>query len=126
LIDVAADPAGVLLDRLEKILEKWGGVMCQYMSDGAHDIVRFFPGLAASIARAVFFRDPDVGDHMRRHLESLENVNPYSGGREPWLPPSIWEAFYEHHIVKEREKRGRHADRPAKRCIEFVLIVTLS
>jgi hypothetical protein len=104
VIDVAADPAGVLLDRLEKLSEKWGDVMRMYMSDGAHDIVCFFPGMAASIVRAVFFRDENVGDHVRRCLESLESVKPYSGGREPWLLETIWRAFYDQHIAKEREE----------------------
>jgi hypothetical protein len=104
VIDVGADPAGVLLDRLQKLSTKWGSVMRDYMADGDHDLVCFFPGLAANIVHAVFFRDEDVDDRIRRRLELLEGKNPYSGGREPWLPDTIWDAFYFHHIAKEREE----------------------
>jgi hypothetical protein len=104
VIDVGADPAGVLLDRLRKLSTKWGSVMRDYMADGDHDLVCFFPGLAASVAGAVFFRDEDFDDRVRRRLESLERENPYSGGREPWLPETIWNAFYIHHVAKEREE----------------------
>lgn len=103
VIDVSTDPAGVLAERMATLSDKWGRMMCDYMHDGSHDLVCFFPGLAANILDAVFFRDDDNDELVRRRTERLERENPYRAGGEPWLPDTLWTVFggYEQ---KEREE----------------------
>jgi hypothetical protein len=85
--------------------------MATDMRDGSHDIVCFFPALAARIVDAVFMRDDDNADLVRRRVERLELENPYSAGNEPWLPETIWSVFrrYEQKDREDAEAARRKA-----------------
>jgi len=103
VIDVSLDPAGVLLERLEKLSKHYGWTMGDHLADDAHDIVCFFPGLSAKIARAIFFRHDERHNVLDLQLNALEQENPYSGGREPWLPQTLW-CVYSQYELEHREK----------------------
>lgn len=111
VIDVSLDPAGVLLEKLEGRSTKWAKAILNYMTDGVHDMVCFFPGLAAEIVEAVFFRDlrekdNPTGDLVRRGVQYLASENPYAAGRMPWLPDSIWTTYSRYEIQERGERQA--------------------
>jgi hypothetical protein len=111
VIDISRDPSGVLVERLSELTKSWARVMCGEMVDASHDMVCFFPALSAQIIEAAFFQSGDqLHETVSRRIEVLSKDNPYSGGREPWLPEPLWYAYRQYERQsKEEENEARRA-----------------
>lgn len=113
VIDVSRDPAGVLKERLEELCGRHAQSMIWSMQDGSHDMVCFFPGLAADVAAAVFYRHEDregpVAETIRRRIDLVEEDNPYRAGAVPSIPETLWRVYGERH--REDQQQAAEARR---------------
>lgn len=110
LIDVSDDPEGVLLQRLKERFPHLGEHVLLQMDDGAHDFFCYFPGLAAEIARAIFYRYDEpcgmetVGNEIRRRIDLVREENPYRAGSEPWISDTLMRFYWEREKARQKEE----------------------
>ncbi len=123
LIDVSDDPAGVLQERLQELCGEHSKMASLELQDGSHDLVCFFPGLAAAVARAMFYRYDDetgpVAEAVRRRIHIIGDDNPYRTGAVPSIPDTILHVYRERYLEdRTRAADARRAAGETQYCIE--------
>jgi hypothetical protein len=111
LINVRLDPYGVLAERAKRTSEHWERHIVDELSNPGHDILCFFPGLAADVLRAAFFPDWEERDSaVSQRIGIISDEHPYRAGAVPDFSERLVSHYYD---IEEKNRQEQAKERRA-------------